>query len=132
MPTLLQPDYSKADLPKLINDIPKWHSVMSVTSKEWWRVFLDGIDKDLVQPSDDDCPLFSLKETWQRPVRPEANVQSLPEINMEFREKEIAPLEQVYCRVNNCVTVQTWIHRTCEQPWAGQCGSLIRCHFNMS
>ena len=91
-PKDLQADFAKVDLPKLSNDLPKWYDSMPASAKEWWEVFMDGIEKSITE--DADCPLLKLKSEMQRPAV-QINDEQVETVNLQFREKEIAALEEV-------------------------------------
>ncbi len=97
MPNLLKDDFSKADFPKLREDMIKWYESMPKTAVEFWEQYLQTADQNkYVQPNDEWCPIFILKNECKRPSKGEEDSNEQPSVNLRFREKEIAPLEQVW------------------------------------
>jgi hypothetical protein len=93
---LLPPDFTKADIPKLRQDLPKWESVMTASSKAWWREFLGCIENETT--TEDTCCILDLKQNLKRPAATQSE-ETPPRVNMKFREKELAPLDEV----NDCL-----------------------------
>ena len=105
-PAVLPTDFTKADLPKLKEDMKKWESVFSTTSRDWWTTFLEYVAKDTDDTTADECPIFELKNAFQRPVtQPEEDVGTT-QIDMQFREKEVAPLDEVYKHIEYSNLIQ--------------------------
>lgn len=92
MPEVLERDFTKVDLSTLRHDIPKWYSLMPLSSQDWWNLFLLGIDKDT--SLEEICPLLELINDLQRPAQPEMDISVLQDL-VKFREKELAPLNEV-------------------------------------
>lgn len=97
MPTLLPTDYSKIDLAKLAADMPKWHSVLPPSAKEWWENFLKSFGHTTCSdtPPDNTCPMYSLKNNVQRPNVQGLETTEIPAHISKIREKELEPLEEV-------------------------------------
>ncbi|CAB4023294.1 Hypothetical predicted protein, partial [Paramuricea clavata] len=92
-PGLLPPDYTKADIPKLREDLRKWESVMTASSKAWWREFLGCIEIENETTTEDTCCILDLKQNLKRPAATQSE-ETPPRVNMQFREKELAPLDE--------------------------------------
>ena len=96
MPEVLETDFTKADIPTLQRDIPKWYPVMPQSAKDWWDVFMEGFgEKTSHASADEDCPLYQLKNCLNRAKRSPADNGDIPEELTELRENELAPLEEV-------------------------------------
>ena len=98
MPGLLEMDFTKADIPSLKRDMPKWYTAMPQSAKEWWEVFLQDIGKqtDCIM-AENQCSLYQLKNHMNRAT---ANAAETGDIHVleklvQLRENEVAPLQEV-------------------------------------
>ena len=74
----------------------KWFETMPKSAVEFWKQYLQTADlNEDVHLSDERCPIFVLKEQCRRPARDQNESSDVPSINLTFREKERAPLEEV-------------------------------------
>ena len=89
----------------------KWETVLTPNAREWWSDFLDNTEENATGAAEDtDCPLFSLKKDWHRPVAIEDDVGvDVVTVDDRFQEKETAPLEEVrwnklfFGKLYNCI-----------------------------
>ena len=102
---LLPNDFTKADFPKLRADMNKWYQSMPNTAIQFWKQDLETADQDKsVQPGEELCPMSILKNGYKRPGNEGQSIEQ-PTVNLYFREKEAAPLEEVYntqCEIHVC------------------------------
>ena len=97
VPAVLKTDFSKQDLPKLKQDLAKWASILSATSNDWWNNFVKSLE-ETSQPEktrDEMFPILELKSNVKRPENEAQENFEHAKINMELREKELAPLDEV-------------------------------------
>lgn len=98
VPAVLKTAFSKQVLPKLKQDLAKWASILPATSSGWWNNFIKSLE-EIPQPQttrDELFPMLELKSGVQRPEN-QTQLEDLEhtEINMQLREKELAPLDKV-------------------------------------
>ena len=78
---------------------------MQSSAKEWWESFIGRVGNErnhAIQKKDiADCPIYHLKHHLQRPRAEEVEDSEMNNQLRNLREKELAPLEEVYIYIIN-------------------------------
>ena len=107
MPRLLGKDFTKVDFPKLRADMNKWYETMPTSAVESWKQYLQTADQnESSHGNSPTCSIHLLKTAYRRPLISANSSTGYKDLNLRFREKEIAPLEEVICCFGNFVETE--------------------------